>query len=84
MDGYKISASYGTTKYCSSFLKYGKCRKSDCMFYHRIEPEKEIHEEDNRRVFNLQQELAKRFVYRNIASIDFSSPLENYVFPSKS
>lgn len=35
-------------------------------------------------MFNLQQELAKQYVYSNLLNIDFSSPLEHYIFPSKS
>lgn len=33
----RIYASYGTNKYCATFIKFGKCKKVDCPFFHRIE-----------------------------------------------
>lgn len=38
----RIYASYGTNKYCATFIKFGKCKKVDCPFFHRIEEQKEI------------------------------------------
>ena len=36
IDGHQIKASFGTSKYCSSFLCGQKCTKTDCMYLHYI------------------------------------------------
>jgi CCR4-NOT transcription complex subunit 4 len=41
-DGSRIYASYGTNKYCSAFVRFGKCKKAECPFLHTIERHKEI------------------------------------------
>lgn len=35
IDGNKLKASFGTTKYCSAFLRGQKCTNPDCMYLHR-------------------------------------------------
>ena len=65
----KIYASYGTNKYCSTFLRFGRCRKAECPFSHRIEQHKEIREGDNKKLFQDQQLLAKSFVVSNFSSL---------------
>lgn len=34
LDGNQLKASFGTTKYCSSFLRGVKCTNPDCMYLH--------------------------------------------------
>ena len=34
LDGNQLKASFGTTKYCSSFLRGMKCTNPDCMYLH--------------------------------------------------
>lgn len=34
--GHLLKASFGTSKYCSSFLSGQKCNKPDCMYLHHI------------------------------------------------
>lgn len=34
INGHQIKASFGTSKYCSSFLSGQKCNKPDCMYLH--------------------------------------------------
>jgi hypothetical protein len=36
MDGRNIRASYGTSKYCSSFIKTIKCSNPDCTYLHSM------------------------------------------------
>lgn len=36
-DGRIIRASFGTTKYCNTFLRYVPCNNSDCLFLHEVE-----------------------------------------------
>jgi len=35
-DGREMKASYGTTKYCSYFLKDVRCPKPDCLYLHKL------------------------------------------------
>ena len=39
-DRYRMYASYGTNKYCSQFVRQGRCQKRDCLFLHRIDPDR--------------------------------------------
>lgn len=55
-------ASYGTNKYCSQFVKQGRCQKRDCLFLHRLDPAREVTEEDNKKHFQDQQILAARLL----------------------
>ena len=34
MDGRNIRASYGTSKYCSAFIKNVRCNNPDCTYLH--------------------------------------------------
>ena len=36
LDGKKLTVTYGTTKYCSYFLKNSRCPKSECVFLHHM------------------------------------------------
>jgi RNA recognition motif-containing protein len=36
LDGKKLSLTFGTTKYCSNFLKNSRCPKSECVFLHHM------------------------------------------------
>ena len=36
LEGSQMKASFGTTKYCSAFLKAQKCTNPDCMYLHAV------------------------------------------------
>mmetsp|Transcript_22249 Transcript_22249/g.35779 ORF Transcript_22249/g.35779 Transcript_22249/m.35779 type:complete len:722 (-) Transcript_22249:131-2296(-) len=36
VDGHVIKASYGTTKYCNSFLRGVSCNNPDCLYLHKL------------------------------------------------
>jgi CCR4-NOT transcription complex subunit 4 len=36
LDGKKLTVTFGTTKYCSYFLKNSRCPKNDCVFLHDL------------------------------------------------
>ena len=36
LDGKKLSVTFGTTKYCSYFLKNSRCQKAECVFLHSM------------------------------------------------
>jgi hypothetical protein len=42
LDNHSIRASFGTTKYCSFFLKGVECNNKDCLFLHTFADENEI------------------------------------------
>ena len=42
LDNHSIRASFGTTKYCSFFLKGVECNNKDCLFLHNFADENEI------------------------------------------
>lgn len=47
LDGKKLSATYGTTKYCTYFLRGRVCAKSDCLYLHKLAPEYDTLPRDN-------------------------------------
>ncbi|PJP10022.1 CCR4-NOT core ubiquitin-protein ligase subunit MOT2 [Saccharomyces cerevisiae] len=53
MDGRLIKAAYGTTKYCSSYLRGLPCPNPNCMFLH--EPGEEADSFNKRELHNKQQ-----------------------------
>ena len=42
IDGFLIKVSYGSTKYCTHFLRNVECLNKECLFYHYIVDEKDI------------------------------------------
>ena len=42
IDNHLIRASFGTTKYCSYFLKGVECNNKDCLFLHKLADENDI------------------------------------------
>lgn len=78
----RIYASYGTNKYCSAYVRYGRCRKQECPFLHCIDQSKEIHETDNRKLFQEQQRQALRYLQQHQHQIDFGGISAHVVFPS--
>ena len=42
VDNHLVRASFGTTKYCSFFLKGIECTNKDCLFLHKLADESDI------------------------------------------
>jgi CCR4-NOT transcription complex subunit 4 len=42
IDDHLIRASYGTTKYCSNFLKGIECHNRECLYLHYLADEDDI------------------------------------------
>lgn len=42
IDNHILKASYGTTKYCTNFLKNNICLNKDCLYLHSVADEKDI------------------------------------------
>lgn len=36
LDGFELTATFGTTKYCNYFLRGNPCTKSDCLYLHEL------------------------------------------------
>ena len=62
VDSHLIRASFGTTKYCSFFLKNIECTNKDCLFLHKIADENDIIKRgdlnSNRTIFAQQHSYA--------------------------
>ena len=39
LEGHQLTATYGTTKYCSFFLNGRECPKPNCLFLHKLAPQ---------------------------------------------
>lgn len=42
LDGKVLKCTYGTTKYCSFFLKGVPCQNNECMYLHDYRPQKDL------------------------------------------
>ena len=66
IDNHLIRASFGTTKYCSFFLKGVECTNKECLFLHKIADESDIIKRGdltiNKNIFNQQHKYAIKIV----------------------
>ena len=56
-----LRASFGTTKYCSFFLKDQKCVNKECLYLHELHPMNETFTKEqmaSREMFDKQQAIA--------------------------
>jgi len=62
MNGHTIKSSFGTTKYCTIFLKGKECPNKECLYLHYLAPRSEVITKDdantNKLIFSQQQNLA--------------------------
>lgn len=62
VDNHVLKASFGTTKYCTNFLKNSVCLNQECLYLHEIADEKDIisrnEMNNNRNIFATQQMMA--------------------------
>lgn len=62
VDNHVLKASFGTTKYCTNFLKNSVCLNQECLYLHEIADEKDIisrnEMNNNRTIFATQQMMA--------------------------
>ena len=62
IDNHIIRASFGTTKYCSYFLKGIECTNKECLFLHKLAGENDIIKRGeltvNKNIFNEQHKYA--------------------------
>lgn len=63
MDDRLLRASFGTTKYCSFFLKEQKCLNKECLYLHKWHSDQETYTKEemaSKKIFSDQQEIAIR------------------------
>ena len=61
LDGHIVRCSYGTTKYCTFFLKGIDCINKDCLYLHKLGNEEDTVLKDdigNKQLFFAQQKIA--------------------------
>lgn len=46
-----MKVSFGTTKYCSHFLRGNDCPNPDCFYLHTIDKTREVSSGDTRTIF---------------------------------
>ena len=71
MDSRLLRASFGTTKYCSFFLKEQKCLNKDWLYLHKWHSDQETYTKEemaNKKIFSDQQEIAIKHSEINIKS----------------
>jgi hypothetical protein len=71
MDNRLLRASFGTTKYCSFFLKEQKCLNKECLYLHKWHNEAETYTKEemaSKKIFSDQQEIAIRLAELNVKS----------------
>ena len=89
IDNHLIRASFGTTKYCSFFLKDIECTNKDCLFLHKWADENDIIKRgdliSNKVIFTKQHNYAKKIadIYNpEVKKKILSSIKRKTVFPS--
>jgi CCR4-NOT transcription complex subunit 4 len=89
IDNHLIRASFGTTKYCSYFLKGIECNNKECLFLHKWADENDIIKRgdltSNKIIFTQQHNYAKKIadIYNpEVRKKIMSSKKEKTVFPS--
>ena len=89
IDNHLIRASFGTTKYCSYFLKGIECNNKECLFLHKWADENDIIKRgdltSNKIIFTQQHNYAKKIadIYNpEVRKKIMSSKKGKTVFPS--
>ena len=89
VDNHLVRASFGTTKYCSFFLKGIECTNKDCLFLHKLADESDIIKRgdlnSNKSIFAQQHSYAIKIadVYNpEVKKKILSSKKGKTVFPS--
>ncbi len=89
IDNHLIRATFGTTKYCSYFLKGKECNNKECLFLHKWAEESDIIKRgdfnSNKNIFKYQQNYAKKLadIYNpEVKKRILSSNKVKTIFPS--
>ena len=82
-DSRKIRASFGTTKYCSFFLKGLQCKNKDCLYMHKDQPSSRILTKEimsiNNSLYQEQEMIAYKIANLGCVNIvNFNRQFEKY------
>ena len=88
VDSSKVKATYGTTKYCTNFLRGSTCSNPNCLYLHELAPsEDSFSKEDLSSVdtFNYQQllELSRSHAAAAAATATATTPKEPAAQPQR-
>ena len=61
--------SFGTTKYCSHFLRGHDCPNPDCYYLHKIDRSREVNSGDTRIIFKEQNAKALQNVLSHLPEV---------------
>jgi CCR4-NOT transcription complex subunit 4 len=79
VDGHTLRASYGTTKYCTFFLKNLDCPNKECLYLHHLADDEDLVNRDdmnsNTNIFYEQQLLAMKIA--DIFNSEIKKKLKN-------
>jgi len=68
-----VKASYGTTKYCTFYLKDQTCPNTDCLYLHHQAKDSDCFIKDdvtsNKNLFLDQQKLAFEFIKKHLEEV---------------
>ena len=78
-DSREMKASYGTTKYCSYFLKDARCPKPDCLYLHKLGSDEETFTRED---IQHQKHLRPKSSLLVLAQFEVLPPSGSYKLPS--
>lgn len=64
-----LKVSFGTTKYCSHFLRGHDCPNADCFYLHRLDRKREVGAGETKIVFKEQNSKAVRIVLAHLEEV---------------
>lgn len=84
-NGKQIKAAFGTTKYCSYYLKKVNCSNKECVYIHSVQDKSNIISKENTEFYIEQHKLAYKvadITNTKIKDILYSKRNEEGVFPN--
>ncbi|CAK58787.1 unnamed protein product (macronuclear) [Paramecium tetraurelia] len=85
----QVKASFGTTKYCTNFLKGQQCKIKDCVYLHQHPKDKDSTQvlkkeemNNSKWLFSYSQKLAQANFKKFYTKINYKNALQKSVFPT--
>ncbi|CAK66490.1 unnamed protein product (macronuclear) [Paramecium tetraurelia] len=85
----QVKASFGTTKYCTNFLKGQQCKIKDCVYLHQHPKDKDSTQvlkkeemNNSKWLFSYSQKLAQTNFKKFYTSINYKNALQKSIFPT--
>jgi hypothetical protein len=64
-----LKVSFGTTKYCSHFIRGNSCPNPDCFYLHQVDKEREVSNGDTRTIFKEQNARALTYILEHLEQV---------------